>query len=213
MPFIRKYAFQLALFALVVMMGIYLFVNWRTENTQAVSFPQSSPAPVYTLQNALDSNKQVKLGDSGGKVRLVYFFWSHCPDVCPATTFILSKVQEELKREGLFGDKAEIESITFDPVRDTPEAIRAYAAKFHADPAGWKFLRMPDEAATAQLVKDFGLSLFKDTDGNYSHNDSIAIVDKQGNIRKYVTGGMDTDSTPEEKASSIVQAVKALAKK
>ncbi len=213
MPFIRKHAFKIALFALCAAMGIYLLVSSRADSTQAVNFPQNSPAPEFSLQNALEDGKEVKLADSDGKVRVAYFYWSHCPDVCPATTFILSKVQDKLKEEGLFGDKAVLMSITFDPERDTPEAIRTFASKFHADPAGWLFLRNPDEAATAKLVKDYGLSLLKDTDGNFSHNDVFTLIDKKGNIRKYITGGMDQSMTPDQKADSIVTAVKSLLKK
>ncbi|AJY75740.1 SCO family protein [Paenibacillus beijingensis] len=204
MAFARKHAFKIAVIALCAAMGVYLLMTMRED--APASFPMNNPAPEFELADALGGGK-VKLSDSAGKVRLVYFYWSNCPDVCPVTTFILSKVQDELKAKGLFGSKAEIQSITFDPQRDTPEAIRKYADKFHADAAGWKFLRHSDESASAQLVKDFGLGLMKDGKGNFTHNDSIVLVDPQGSIRKYITGGMNTELTAEENAKAIVSDV------
>ncbi|OXM13094.1 SCO family protein [Paenibacillus herberti] len=210
MPFVRKHAFKIALFALCALMGAYLLYTNYSESRSAVSMPIDKPAPAFTLQNVHDNNKEVSLADSDGKVRLYYFYWANCPDVCPATTFILSKVQDQLKEAGLFGSKVEINSVTFDPERDTPEKIQAFAAKFNADTTGWKFLRNPDAAVSEKLVKDFGLSLMVDENKNYSHNDTISVVDKKGKIRKYITGGMNVELTPDEIAASIVEAVKAL---
>lgn len=201
MAFVRKHAFKIAAFALCAAMGIYLLVTMK-ENAMP-TFPVNTPAPDFQLTDAF-SGKEVKLSDSAGKVRLVYFYWSNCPDVCPVTTFILSKVQDELKAKDLFGSKAVIESVTIDPVRDTPEVIREYAAKFDADTSGWKFLRSDDEAASEQMVKDFGLGLMRDGKGNFTHNDSIVLIDPQGSIRKYITGGLNTELTAEENAEAIV---------
>lgn len=210
MSFVRKHAFKIALFALCALMGLYLLYVNLQENSSSVNLPIDKPAPHFTLQNAHEDGKQVSLEESNGKVRLIYFYWASCPDVCPATSFILSKVQDKLKEDKLFGTKAEILSVSFDPERDTPEKIQAFAAKFQADTTGWKFLRNPNAAASEKLVKDYGLMLIKDENNNYSHNDVITVVDKKGNIRKYITGGMDTKKTPDEIAASIVETVKAL---
>ncbi|QJC53317.1 SCO family protein [Paenibacillus albicereus] len=210
MTFIRRHAFKIALFALCALMGAYLLVTYLQENRSSVSFPMDTPAPAYTLQSELEEGRSFSSAESDGKVRLVYFFWASCPDVCPATTFILSKAQDQLKEKGLLGTKAELQSITFDPERDTPEAIRAFAAKFHADPAGWRFLRQEDAAASEKLAKDFGLMVVKDEAGNYSHTDAIFVVDKKGNIRKYIIGSNDLKKTPDEIAASLVEAVEAL---
>nr|WP_246427441.1 SCO family protein [Paenibacillus phyllosphaerae] len=162
------------------------------QDKTTVTFESNEPAPEFTLSD-LDGNP-VKLSDSNGKARVVYFYYANCPDVCPPTTFLMSELQNELKADGTFGKDVEFISITFDPVRDTPDAIRSFIDKIpnEIDQTGWKFLRGDDEQATAKLMTDFGMMVVKDPEtGLYSHSDLITFIDRDGNIRKYVRGSMD----------------------
>ena len=52
--------------------------------------------------------KPLPLQDMNGKVRLVYFFYSFCPDVCLPTTFLISQVQDALKKKDLLGTKRKL---------------------------------------------------------------------------------------------------------
>ncbi|MFD2880559.1 SCO family protein [Paenibacillus rhizoplanae] len=93
----------------------------------------------FSLENV--DGKQISLADTAGTARLVYFFFTVCPDVCPITTYMLSETQDILVKDGSFGKDVEFVSISFDPKNDTREAIKAFADKFHADYNGWYFLR------------------------------------------------------------------------
>lgn len=135
----------------------------------------------FTLDNINGSTYTFSEGK--GKVRLVEFMFTNCPDICPATTYNMSKLQDQLKEKGLFGDKVEFVSITFDPDFDTPEVLQQYADKFKADQSGWKFLR-GDAQAIEKVTKDFGIAVMKQPDGSFAHTARMFLVDEDGNMRR-----------------------------
>ncbi|WP_063847480.1 SCO family protein [Bacillus sp. FJAT-28004] len=192
MEFVKKHSFKIAVLALCAAMGIYLFITYGMPEKQTL--PIEKAAPAFELTD-LDDQK-VTLASTNGKARIVYFYFANCPDVCPPTTFLLSQVQEQLKAEDKLGTKAELISITFDPVRDTPEVIRDFAKRNFADLNGWRFLR-GDEVNTLQIARDFGIGVIKNEDGSFSHSNVITIVDKDGQIRKWIDGSKE-DLTAEE---------------
>jgi len=203
MNFARKHAFKIAVLALCAAMGIYLYLSSTKEDKP--NLDQNYKAPSFELTD-LDGGK-VSLENTNGKVRVIYFFYSNCPDVCPPTTYLMSEAQNELKKKGVFGSDVEFLSITFDPERDTTEAIKKFAGKFDVDAAGWKFLRGDSEEATKQLMKGFGLGLVKDENGYFTHSDAITFVDRTGTVRKAIAGSI-TDTQADE----VVKIANALVK-
>jgi protein SCO1/2 len=179
--FIQKHWFKLIIVIIVLgMAGAFSYSTFEKKNGPV--YKVIKKAPDFQLENL--EGKKVSLGDTGGKARLMYFFYSTCPDVCLPTTFMLSKVQDELKKEGYFGDKTALLSVTFDPVRDTPPVLKKFADTYHADQNGWSFLR-GDEAQIQKIAEQFGVMVIKDAKGNFSHSNAILLIDKQGNIRNY----------------------------
>ena len=78
-----------------------------------------------------DQNGQVRsLKDFAGKVVVVFFGFTQCPDVCPASMAELAQIKQSL---GADGDKLQAVFVTIDPERDTPEILKSYMASF--DPA------------------------------------------------------------------------------
>ncbi|MFD0715241.1 SCO family protein [Paenibacillus sp. GCM10027626] len=206
MAFLRKHAFKIAVLALCAAMGIYLY--WSNLEKTTVDLSMKQAVADFELTD-LDNNP-VKFSDSNGKVRVIYFYFANCPDICPPTTFLMSQLQEELKKDGSFGKDVEFISITFDPERDTPEAIRKFIEKIPGDidQSGWKFLRGTDYKQTEQLMKDnFNLGLRNNEDGTFLHSDIITFVDREGNIRKQMTG-----SIQETAVKSLKDTVKAMLK-
>ncbi|MCQ6558761.1 SCO family protein [Paenibacillus mendelii] len=197
MVFLRKHAFKIAVLALCAALGTYLYLANNPKET--VKLDVIKAAPNFQLTD-LDE-KPVTLADSNGKVRVVYFYFANCPDVCPPTTFLMSELQDKLKKDGTFGKDVEFISISFDPERDTPEAVRKFIEKIpnEIDLTGWTFLRGKDDAETKQLMEDFGLSLLKDEETKlYSHADMITLVDREGQIRKYMTGSINENTTSDQ---------------
>ncbi|CAM3978609.1 SCO family protein [Paenibacillus alkaliterrae] len=192
MAFVKKHSFKIAVLALCAAMGIYLFLTYVAEPKQPLEVIKAAPA--FDM-NDIDGNP-VSLESTNGKARIVYFYFANCPDVCPPTTFLLSEVQDKLKKEKKLGNEAELISITFDPERDTPEVIRDFADRLDADFEGWRFLR-GDEAATLQLARDFGAAVIKEADNSYTHTNVITLVDQEGQIRKWINGS-DEDLTADQ---------------
>lgn len=195
MTFIRKHGFKIAVLALCLCFGIYLFVTEVMDRKE--SLPVLQAAPSFELKD-IDGN-DVSLASTNGKARIVYFYFANCPDVCPPTTFLLSQVQEQLNKEGKLGKEAELISITFDPERDTPEAIRSFAERNYADPAnGWRFLRGEDDESAMKLAEDFGVGVKKDAENDsFMHFNVITLVDKEGQVREWINGS-DEELTAEK---------------
>lgn len=200
--FLQKHWFKLVLAAIVCIVAASML--YKTAGGGGSRLPVIKKAADFSLEGA--DGKTFGLNDAAGKVRLVYFFWSSCPDVCQPTTFELSKVQQELKVKGLLGTDAVLFSISFDPERDTVEKLKQYSARFEADPDGWKFLR-GDEKTVIDLARQYAVSVVKGNDGTFMHTNSVALVDREGNIRKYFVA---TDGTLNYR--QVVQEVEKLAK-
>ncbi|RXZ84266.1 SCO family protein [Paenibacillaceae bacterium] len=180
MTFMKKHAFKIAVIALCAAMGIYL---WISSMEKTAPLKVIEPAPQFEMTDI--NGDTVTLQDTDGKVRLFYFFFASCPDVCPPTTAQLAEIQEKTKAEGTFGKDFVITSTTFDPVNDTPEKLRKYAENFDVDFSGWYFLRDTEEKAR-KMAKDFKLIIYQDKDGQFSHANYIFLVDKKGQIRRYI---------------------------
>ena len=132
----------------------------------------------------LDHNGQLRtLKDFAGKVVVVFFGFTQCPDACPASMAELAQVKQLL---GPDGDKLQVIFITVDPERDTPELLKAYMGNF--DPT---FLTLrPTLEQLPQVAKDFKIYYKKvegKTPGSYTmdHSAGSYIFDPKGRIRLY----------------------------
>ena len=137
-----------------------------------------------------------KLKDFAGKVVVVFFGFTQCPDVCPTTLSELAQVKQSL---GPDGDKLQAIFITVDPERDTPELLKAYMGNF--DPS---FLALrPTMEQLPQVAKDFKV-YYKKADGktpdSYTMDQSAGsyVLDGKGRIRLYTHYGRGPEAlTPD----------------
>lgn len=142
------------------------------------------------------------LADFRGKVTVVFFGFTQCPDVCPTTMAELAQVKKAL---GPDGDKLQGVFITVDPERDTPERLQAYMQGF--DPSFIALRGTP--AQTAAVAKDFRVYYAKvpgKAEGSYTmdHTAGSYIFDATGRLRLFTRYG-DKDS-----AASLSADLKAL---
>lgn len=153
--------------------------------------PVLDRAPSFTMSNM--DGKPVSLRDSDGKVRLVSFHYTYCPDVCQATNLNLIQVQQKLKEQGSLGEQALIMTITFDPKRDTGEVLKKYTEARGIKPEGWSFLR-GTEAQTKQVLD--GFKVFAEDSGNgiFVHSNELFLVDGNQNIRAIYKMGTEMDN-------------------
>ncbi len=135
-----------------------------------------------------DHNGQARtLKEFSGKVVVVFFGFTQCPDVCPTSMAELAEVKRSL---GADADKLQGIFVTVDPERDTPQLLKAYMANF--DPS---FIALrPTPAQLAAVAKDFKIYYKKvdgKTPGSYSMDHSAAsyVYDPQGRLRLYTRYG------------------------
>lgn len=116
------------------------------------------------------------------KVKLLTFFYTDCPDICPMTMHDFKDLQLQLQEEGLFGTEVELIAITLDPQNDSNEIIGDYARAFEANSEGWKFMRgNPEE--TKEIADEFKMKYIKVNDDFISHNTSMYLIDQENRIR------------------------------
>ena len=140
-----------------------------------------------------DHNGQPRtLADFKGKVTVVFFGFTQCPDVCPSTMAELAQVKTALGKDG---ERVQGVFVSVDPERDTPEILKAYMAGF--DPSFVALRGTPEQ--TAAVAKEFKVYYAKvpgKTEGSYTvdHTAGSYVFDAQGRVRlfqRYGTGAED----------------------
>lgn len=117
------------------------------------------------------------LADFGDKVVLVFFGYTHCPEVCPTT---LADLAQAVRQLGPDAKNVQVIFITLDPARDTPQVLGKFVPYF--DPS---FMGLYGDAqSTAQAAQSFGVSYSKHMEkgGNYTidHTDSTYLIGRGG---------------------------------
>lgn len=144
--------------------------------------PANDPAPPFRLIDQ-DGNPR-SLEEWRGQLVLLDFIWTRCPGPCPILTGLHVKVQRDLPPA--LRDKVRFVSISLDPVRDTPAALREYAARRGADVATWSFLTGPPDEVDA-VIKSYGVGSAKAPDGQIEHVVATFLIDGEGQIaRRYI---------------------------
>lgn len=140
----------------------------------------------YARQLALTNadGQPFQLSSLKGKVVVVFFGYTQCPDVCPTTLSNLAETQRLLGKDG---DKLVGVFVTVDPKRDTASLLKAYVSAFNPN---WVGLRgSPDEtAAAAKEFKIFYREVPGKTESSYTvdHTAASFVFDPQGKVRLYV---------------------------
>ena len=135
------------------------------------------------------TGKPRTLADFQGKVVVIFFGFTQCPDVCPTTLAEMAKVVKEL---GVDGAKVQVLFVSVDPERDTKELLKQYVTAF--DPA---FLGLVGDAeATVRAAREFKVYVQKQPPktpgGSYSvdHSAGTFILDQQGRLRLFAQYGV-----------------------
>jgi len=124
------------------------------------------------------------LADFRGKVVVLFFGFTQCPDICPTT---LAEAAQAMQALGADADRVQVLFVTLDPERDTAEILSRYVPAF--DP---RFLGLyGDLAATRAAAQEFKIFFEKrpgDTPGSYTidHSAQTYVLDTQGRLRLFV---------------------------
>lgn len=160
-----------------------------------------------------------------GKVFVVEFFFTRCPNICIPMSKNLVKIQDEFKGDDNFG----IASFSIDPENDSPEVLKKYAEAYGATHKHWNFLTGDREEIYELSNSGFNLNAQynPDVSGGFYHSGMFALIDQNGFIRSrldqygnpivYYRGSIPADAQLEEGEQTpqidiLIEDIKALMK-
>lgn len=120
-----------------------------------------------------------------GKIVVIFFGFTHCPDVCPTTLAEMAKAMKRLEPE--ISERIQVLFVTVDPARDKPALLTTYVSAFHPSFVGlWG-----DEAAIAKTAKEYKIAVMKNAEtkpGIYSvdHSTQSFVYDTKGRVRLFI---------------------------
>jgi len=135
-----------------------------------------------SLELADHTGKLRRLEDFRGRAVVLFFGFTHCPDVCPTT---LADIAQALKALGPQAERVQVLMVSVDPERDTPESLAKYVTAF--DP---RFLGLRGELdATKKVASEFKIYFEKRKQGEsytVDHSAQSYVIDPQGRLRLLV---------------------------
>ena len=179
-------------FAASLVVGL-LIMFWAMGGVSKVAQPAAIGGP---FQLTDQNGKAVTDKSLKGKPTLIFFGYTHCPDVCPTSLFEISEV---LRAMGKDADKVNAVFISVDPERDTPATMKEYLSSFDPHLEGLS----GDPAETAKVVTSYRVYAKKvpTKDGDYTmdHTALIYLMDRDGRF----VSPFNLKRTPEEAAADL----------
>ena len=186
MLFTRRAALCLAVFQFVTPASSHSMQDVEKEFLNKEAYFQSvdKVAPGFTLQNA--DGKIISLTDFKGKVVILHFIYTNCPDFCPLHAEKFADIQKMINITPM---KAQVQfiSITTDPNKDRDQVLRDFGMNHGLDPVNWMFLTTTPEQpeySTRDLADAYGVpfKIGKKT-GEQMHGVVTSIIDQDGHLR------------------------------
>ena len=174
--------------------GLRAFTFEQARRLAVAEHPVALPEVVLQDQ----SGRLLQLADFRGKLVLVDFIYTRCASVCLTLGTSFQQIYRRLRSE--LGAKVVLLSISFDPVRDTPEMLYVYAQRMGADGSTWIMVRPYQVQQLSRLLDTFGIVVIADRFGGFQHNGAIHLLDRQGRL----AGIFDYDA-PAVAANSVLQ--------
>ncbi len=162
---------------------ILIFGIWAVPKiVDSLSKPDMATIGTVPEFSFTDQNgKTITNEDYRGKVYVVEFFFTTCPDICPIMTENMIKIQNEF----LGNPNVGIASFTIDPNHDTPEVLKKYAEKKGITKLQWHLLT-GDKDQIFKLANE-GFKLYvgetPESDPGFEHSGLFALIDQEGTIR------------------------------
>jgi protein SCO1/2 len=183
---VRRLALQFAAAILVTLVGC----QPSSQSFNSVDITGANYAHDFALTD--HQGRKRTLADFRGKVVLVFFGYTQCPDVCPTTMADMAQVKAKL---GSVGDKLQVLFVSVDPERDTQSVLGQYIPRF--DPSFVGLYGTPEE--TARTAKEFKVIYVKvpgktPTSYTIDHTAGSYVFDPQGRLRLFVKHSQSIDA-------------------
>ncbi len=168
----------------VIVLGYLLAVTFALgacglENgAHGVALDPPRELPVFDFKRA--DGTVFRTAPEDHRPMVVFFGYTHCPDVCPTTLADWKRVKRELGRDAA---RVRFVFVTVDPERDTPEIVDRYANEFDSTFIGLS----GDSATTARIQAAFGVASIRDSEASaagylMSHSSQVFLVDGRGRL-------------------------------
>ena len=177
------------LLMLMLIGGTFAWFRWfREPELHGLLFKEDLPVADFTLTTK--DGQRVNLRDYRGKLVLLYFGYTHCPDMCPTT---LAEVKVAMEQLGAQADDVQMIMVSVDPERDKPDRLTDYVQRFDQHFLG--VTGTPDEVQATATA--FGITYFKEAGSTatgylVAHSTQLHVVDRRGHVRmlfKFGTSG------------------------
>jgi len=167
-----------------------------TDSEKFAAVTVSAPAPAFTLHSG--GGQPVSLADLRGKVVVLYFGYTHCPDICPTTLSTYARALDRLSPDERA--RVSVVMVSVDPARDTPDIMAKYVAHFAPDFTGLS----GSQAEVDAVIQAWDLTVEcgeRAADGSYvvGHPAHSYVLDRSGRQRLIVPH----DATPDTVAADL----------
>lgn len=164
--------------AILFFIGTDGFTAYTVETARVNKLMEENPVfPEVTLE---DSKERVySFSEFEGKYVMLTFIYTACSDVCPQLEFNLAEVYKQIPPKYIGKDIVFL-SISFDPKNDDPATLEKYRYYFDSDGETWRMARISDQRELEGLLKEFGVTVIPDENGNFQHNSAFYLVDPNG---------------------------------
>jgi protein SCO1/2 len=163
----------------IVLVAAFVLPNLRPYAFHGTLIESQKAAPDFTLTD--QNGHSTSLSDFRGRVVVMNFGYTFCPDVCPAT---LAEVNRALDQLGEAASQVQVIMVTVDPERDTPQVLSEYLAHFNPDFIGLTgSLEQTTQAASAYGVYSEKSAGSDTSSYMMDHTSSLFVIDQQGYIK------------------------------
>jgi protein SCO1/2 len=183
----RTFSFHILL---SIVVGLFVMTSCTSYEFKGATIEPPDVAVDFTLTD--QNSNTFRLADQRGKVVVIFFGYTNCPDICPAT---MSDMQVVMNRLGDQRDQLKVVFITVDPERDTSERLQRFIGMFNQDIIGLT----GDQATLSSVYKAYGAGATRrdlpDSALVYAmdHTATSTIIDKQGQRRLLFGFGTSVD--------------------
>jgi len=164
---------------LCVLLAVLFFQRPGEHSAQNTAMFESIGRDAAAIQVRGADGQTLAWGSLSGAPRVVFFGFTHCPEICPTT---LSDLSAAIKRIGPAAQALKVDFVSVDPERDTPEALRAYMSGFGPQFRGFT----ADSPELERLTKSYRVVYRKaaQSNGDYSidHTTLAYLLDRQGKV-------------------------------
>ena len=199
------------LLAVIIPVTCFLFLRSKSDEVVALPNRMIYDTVISTIREGKQVNdtvwhklspfsfknqegETVTLDKYEGKVKIIDFFFTHCPSICPTMTKNMKRLQESLTSPARVGDKTNhyinFLSFSIDPERDSVPQLKQWADKFQINPEQWDLITGDKKAIYNLAINDVKLATVDGdkVDENFIHSDKFILIDRFNNIRGYYSG-------------------------